>query len=175
MDTHRENIEKSESENMKTGKSKLKWRQVALIVPVVPVMIAAAVVALAFYALSNVCLHITVWTWWCLRGRDVLFAYSDSPIWRDYIDRHSLPYLGQPAAILNRSERKRWRVALARLVFHHFGGHRQFNLLAVVFRPFRRTRMFRFWQPFRDFKHGHPEALRQMENEFFGLIGVKKT
>lgn len=63
MDTHRENIEKSESETMKTGKSKLKWRQAALIIPVIPVMIAAAVVALAFYALSNVCLHITVWTW----------------------------------------------------------------------------------------------------------------
>ena len=55
-----------------------------------------------------------------------------------------------------------------------FGGWREFNPLAVVFRPFRRTRTFRFWQPFRDFKHGHPEALHRMESEFFGLIGVHR-
>jgi hypothetical protein len=131
--------------------------------------------ARVLFALSTIFLHIAIWTWWCLRGRDILFVYSDSPIWREYIDEHILPYLGERAVILNWSERKRWRISLARLAFHHFGGYRQFNPLAVVFRPFRRTRTFRFWQPFRDFNHGHPGALRQMENEFFGLIGIQKT
>jgi hypothetical protein len=44
----------------------------------------------------------------------------------------------------------------------------------VVFRPFHRTRKFRFWKPFRDFKHGRPAALQEMELEFFSLIGVQK-
>lgn len=140
-----------------------------------PVVIAVAAVALAFYALSIVCLHIAIWTWWCLRGREILFVYSDSPLWRDHIDRHILPYLGERAMVLNWSERRRWRFSLARLAFHHFRGRRQFNPLAVVFRPFHRTRTFRFWQPFKDFQHGHPEALRRMESEFFGAIGVQKT
>jgi hypothetical protein len=156
-------------------KSNLQWWQAALIIPLVPVMIVIPAIALLFFVISTVCLHITIWTWWCLRGRAILLVYSDSPVWRDYIEQRVLPCLGERAIVLNWSQRKRWRVALARLAFHHFGGQREFNPLAVVFRPFHRTRTFRVWQPFRDFKHGHPEPLRQMENEFFRLIGVKKT
>ena len=62
-------------------------------------------------------------------------------------------------------------MSLARAAFYHFGGNRQFNPLAIVFRPFRRPRTFRFWQPFQDFKHGRPAALLKMESEFFALVG----
>jgi hypothetical protein len=159
---------------MNTPKRKLKWWQAALIIPFVPVLIAITAIALVFFAFWTAFLHVTIWTWWCLRGRDILFVYSDSPIWREYIEQHILPYIGERAVVLNWSQRKRWRISLARLAFHHFGGYRQFNPLAVVFRPFRRTRIFRFWQPFRDFKRGHPEALRQIESQFFALVGVEK-
>ena len=110
-------------------------------------------------------LHLAIWTWWYLRGRDILFVYSDSPIWREHVEQHILPYLGERAVVLNWSHRKRWRISIARLAFHYFGGSREFNPLAVVFRPMRRTRTFRFWQPFRDFKHGRPEALRKLEHD----------
>src|SRR5918993_1434983 len=160
--------------NTAKPKPKFKWWQIALIVPFVPVIVAIAGTALILFLISTICLHITIWAWWCLRGRDILFVYSDSRIWRDYIEKQILPHIGERTIVLNWSQRNRWRVSVARLAFHHFGGYRQFNPLAVVFRPFRRTRTFRFWQPFRDFKHGHPEALRQMESEFFGLIGVQK-
>jgi hypothetical protein len=160
--------------NTAKPKPKLKWWQIALIVAFVPVIVAIAGTAFILFLVSTICLHITIWAWWCLRGRDILFVYSESPIWRDYIEKQILPHIGERAIVLNWSQRNRWRVSVARLAFHHFGGYRQFNPLAVVFRPFRRTRTFRFWQPFRDFKHGNPEALRQMESEFFGLIGVQK-
>jgi hypothetical protein len=160
--------------NTAKPKQKFKWWQIALIVPFVPVIVTIAGTAFILFLVSTICLHITIWAWWCLRGRDILFVYSDSPIWRDYIEKQILPHIAERTIVLNWSQRKRWRVSVARLAFHHFGGYRQFNPLAVVFRPFRRTRTFRFWQPFRDFKHGRPEALRQMENEFFGLIGVQK-
>lgn len=131
--------------------------------------------ALAYVLMvSTVCLHIVIWAWWCFRGRDILFVYSDSPIWHDYIEQQVLPRLGERAVVLNLSHLTRWRLSLARVAFYYFGGWRAFNPLAVVFRPFRRTRKFRFLQPFRDFKHGHPEALYQMESEFFGLIGVHR-
>ena len=55
---------------------------------------------------------------------------------------------------MNWSQRKRWRFSIARLAFHHFGGNREFNPIAVVFRPFRRTRTFRFWLPFKELKVG---------------------
>src|SRR6266545_1105648 len=149
--------------NTLKAKPQPKWWQLVLIVPLVPVLLIVAAIAVLLFLVATVCLHITIWTWWCLRGRDILFVYSDSPIWHDYIEESILSHLGERAVILNWSRRKRWRVSVARLAFHHFGGYRQFNPLAVVFRPFRRSRTFRFWQPFRDFKHGHPEALHQME------------
>jgi hypothetical protein len=155
-------------------KHETKWWQVAIMLPLIPVVLVVAIFALVLFVVASISLRIVIWSWWCLRGRDILFVYSDSPIWHDYIEQQILPHLGDRAVILNWSERKRWRFSLARMAFHHFGGYRQFNPLGVVFRPFGRTHKFRFWQPFRDFKHGHPEALQKMETEFFQLIGVHK-
>ena len=132
------------------------------------------VIALVLYALASLCLHLVIWTWWCARGRDVLFVYSDSPIWLEYINQSFLPYLGERAIALNWSERSRWPLSLSRIVFHHFGGSREFNPLAIVFRPFRRTRTFRLWKPFRDMKHGQPGALQAMEREFFDCIRISR-
>jgi hypothetical protein len=84
------------------------------------------------------------------------------------------PPIRYRAVILNWSERKRWRFSLASIAFRHFGGHREFNPLAVVFRPFRPTRKFRFWPPFREFKQGNAEPLRHTEQAFFSLIGVPR-
>jgi hypothetical protein len=138
------------------------------------VIVACVAATLILFALFTACLHLAIWTWWCLRGRDILFVYSESPIWREYIETEILPALGQRAVVLNWSERGRWPVSLARVAFYHFGGHREFNPLAVSFRPFRRTRTFRFWEPFREFKHGRPEALHVLEEQFFLAAGVQK-
>ena len=152
----------------------MKWWYVPFIIALTPVVLVIGVAALLEFVVSSVCLHVLIWTWWCLRGRDILLVYSDSPIWHDYIERHFLPSLRERAVVLNWSQRKRWGLSVARLALRHFGGSRQFNPLAVVFRPFRRTRIFRFWQPFRDFKHGRPQALRKMEDEFFSLIRIHR-
>src|SRR5688500_4306295 len=146
-----------------------------LCVPIIvfsPAILLLVLGVLALFVLTCICLHILIWPLWCLRGRDILFVYSDSPISHDYIEQRLLPPIRHRAIALNWSQRKRWRISLARAAFHHFGGYREFNPLAVVFRPLRRTRKFRFWQPFRDFKHGRSEALRKMENDLFDLIRV---
>ena len=155
-------------------KGRTKWWHVVVVIPLLPMLIALGVIALIAFAVASACIHVVVWTWWCLRGRDILLVYSDSPIWRDYFEQNILPHLGDRAIVLNWSQRKHWRLTVARLAFSHFGGYRQFNPLAVVFRPFRRTRTFRFWKPFRDFKHGRPAALEKMELEFFSLIDVQR-
>jgi len=156
-------------------KRQAKWWQLVLIALFIPLLLIVLAVALVLFVVATVCIHAIIWAWWCLRGRDILFVYSDSPIWHDYIEDRILPYLGDRAVVLNWSRRKRWRVSVGRLAFHHFGGYRQFNPLAVVFQPFRRSRTFRFWQPFRDFKHGHPEALHRMETEFFDVTGIQRN
>jgi hypothetical protein len=149
---------------------KLDAWQILLIVVLLPLVLSIVLLQLILYLVWSVCLHAVIWSWWCLRGRGVLFVYSDSPVWRDYIEQHILPRLDERAVVLNWSQRKRWRFSLARLAFYHFGGSQEFNPLAVVFRPLRPTRIFRFWQSFRDLKHGRPEALHEVETEFLRLI-----
>lgn len=128
------------------------------------------IVALTFHLLAGLFLHVTIWCCWCSRGRDVLFVYSDSPIWHDYVEEHILPRLGERAVVLNWSHRGRWRRTLSVLAFRCFGGYRSFNPMAIVFRPFRLARKFRFYEPFREFKHGKTEAVAKMERDLYDLL-----
>jgi len=144
----------------------------AVVIVLSPAILVLVLMILTLFVLTSICLHMLIWTFWCLRGRDILFVYSDSPIWHDYIEQRLLPPIRDRAVVLNWSHRKRWRLSLARAAFHHFGGYREFNPLAVVFRPLRRSQKFRFWQPFRDLKHGRPHTLQKMEKDFFELIRV---
>jgi len=128
--------------------------------------------ALIPYLLYTAALYCAVWLLWCRRGKDVLFVWSESPVWKDRIQTRLLPKLGRRAVLLNWSERVQWtgRFSLARIAFQHFGGHREFNPLAVVFKPLRRARTFRFWRPYKQLKQGHPEVLEQMEAAFLDLL-----
>ena len=72
---------------------------------------------------------------------------------------------------MNWSERRHWsRWNLATIVFRFFGGGREFNPMGIVVRPFRWTRCFRFLKPFRESKHGKPEALTRLEESFFAYV-----
>ena len=128
------------------------------------------IIALTFHLLAGLLLNTAVWCCWCVRGRYVLFVYSDSPIWHDYVESHILPRLGDRAVVLNWSHRSRWRRTLSVLAFRYFGGHRCFNPMALVFRPFRLVRHFRFYESFQDFKHGKPEAVAKMERELYDMV-----
>jgi hypothetical protein len=151
-----------------------KWWHTAILLLFSPVLLVILPLAILLFILTSIFLRLAIWSCWSVRGRDVLFVYSDSPVWHDYIEQRILPHISERAVVLNWSQRKRWRFSLARMAFHHFGSYRQFNPLGVVFRPFGRTHTFRFWQPFRDLKHGHSEALQKMEAEFFQVLEVHR-
>lgn len=140
-----------------------------LVLLLAPLWIPALVLWLLFNLASLLWLHIAVWILWLPRHKRLLFVYSDSPIWQTYIETHILPRIREQAVILNWSERQKWskRHMLAVAVFRQFGGRRDFNPMAVVFRPLTLGRVFRFFQPFRDLKHGKPELLARVETEFF--------
>ena len=112
-----------------------------------------------------------MWTLWNTRGTHVLFVYSDSPVWKPYIEQNIIPKLPPTAIILNWSERRRWRRwSLATAVVQHFGGVRNFNPLAVVIRPLAWGETFRFWLAFRDYKHGKPQKLAEVQAAFFKAL-----
>jgi hypothetical protein len=151
------------------------WWAIALLIISFPLILALVLIVLLLRLATSVCLHAAVWCWWLPRGRQILFVYSESPVWEHHIENEILPFVRSRAVVLNWSQRKHWRFGLAAAAFRHFGGYQEFNPLAVVFQPFRRARVFRFWQPFRDWKHGHGEPLRQMEAELFAVVGVAKN
>ena len=135
---------------------------------------------------------------WGPKGKRGLLVYSNSPHWQRYIEEQWLPRLGDQFVVLNWSERATWnrKCPFEAQLFRRFAGDRNFNPLAVIvlargrhatFRAWLRAikegdairmlapsardvKVIRFWQPFRDFRHGKEEALRQAESELFGAL-----
>lgn len=140
-----------------------------------PLLAALLILALLAYGVCGLLLHVLLWLLWSPVGKRVLLVYSNSPTWQSYIEERIIPRLPPETVVLNWSERRRWRRwSLAYLVFRFFGGRYEFNPLAVVIRPFRWGRTFRFWRAFRDFKHGRRETLAKVEAQFFHAAGVRQ-
>ena len=138
--------------------------------PVIILLSPVQMVILALYLAWGALLYLVIWLTWSTRGRRVLFVYSDSPIWKETIEQEVLSKLNENAVVLNWSQRKQWKPSLTMLAFEYFGGSRDFNPLALVFRPFRRVKIFRFYQPFRDYKHGNVEGLHEIMKDFFDTL-----
>jgi len=142
----------------------LKWAGVILLLPF---LILIALLFSLWHIGRAITLHALLLAFWSPRDRHVLFVYSNSPNWKDNCEREILPRLPHTAVILNWSERKTWpRHALATRLFHAYAGAEQFNPIGIVFRPFKPILVFRFWQPFRDARHGKPHELERLKATF---------
>jgi hypothetical protein len=121
--------------------------------------------------LSYLLVYLSIWSAWGMRGKDILFVYSDSSIWRDYMLSEILPLVRRRAVVLNWSERNEWkRWSLSVIAFRIFGGPKAFNPLIVVFRPFRRAQKYRFWPAFREWKRGNKEAVEKLKLELANTL-----
>jgi hypothetical protein len=148
------------------AKRPLRWRQKALLIIFLPVLLPLTLVALALFVVHRCALYILVWGLWVPRGKDILFVYSDSPVWHEYMTSQILPLVEERAVVLNWSERKKWKKwSLAVQVFHSFGGGYEFNPLILLFHPFRHVRQFRFWSAFKDCKRGYTGPLERVHQE----------
>jgi len=103
----------------------------------------------------------------------VLFVYSDSPIWKDYMEREIIPHIKENAIILNWSARKSWKQSLSIFVFRYFGGSRNFNPIGIVIRPFQPAKTYRFYQAFKKFKHGNPTEVEEIKNSLFRDLKIE--
>jgi hypothetical protein len=139
-----------------------------LLVATSPIWLTLVLLVALWVGLQYFVLYGLVWSWWIgSRKKRVLFVYSHSPNWQDHLERTVIPHLPPTAVVLNWSERQRWpRFALPVLLFRFFGGTREFNPIGLVFERFALVRRYRFWKPFRELKHGHPEALGDVEAQF---------
>lgn len=142
----------------------------ALVVLLLPIILLA-LVAFGLSLLYGGALYLLVWLLWLPKGKDILFVYSDSPIWHEYMTTAILPLVKRRAVVLNWSERSKWPLwSLGVSVFYRFGGDRDFNPLVVLFRPLRRARTFRFWPAFKDWKHGYREPVERLRQELLSAV-----
>jgi hypothetical protein len=139
-----------------------------LLIILSPILIIAVFLNLLWGAF----LYLAIWLTWARRR--VLFVYSNSSIWKEYMEREILPYIQDRAVILNWSERRNWRPSLAVLAFRYFGGYRNFNPIGMVFRPFRFVKTYRFFEAFKSFKHGDPRKVEEIKKELFEILGLKR-
>ena len=104
-----------------------------------------------------------------------MFVYSDSPVWKAYLENQVLPQIREKAVVLDWSERSKWPVEHpweARF-FRKFAGDREFNPIALVFGPYGRVTAIRFYRAFRDHKHGRSEALERATSRLLEtLVGA---
>jgi hypothetical protein len=128
------------------------------------------IIAVSLYFLWGALLYLSIWS--MQRKQFVVFVYSDSPTWKAYIETEILPYIKDRAVILNWSERRHWRSSLAVLAFRHFGGHRNFNPIAIVFRPFHFAKTYRFFEAFKEFKRGNFENVENLKRKLFEALGI---
>jgi hypothetical protein len=130
------------------------------------------IVAILLYFLWGAILYTAIWLTW--KKPRALFVYSDSPTWKDYLEREILPHIQDNAVILNWSERRKWKNSLAVLAFRYFGGYRNFNPIGIVFRPFHLVKTYRFFEAFKEFKHGNPDRVEEIKNELFEALGFRR-
>lgn len=155
-----------------TDLRKMPWWLIPFFVLLVPLGLSLLALVLLLHFLATACFDLAWWSWWNPRGRDILFVYSDRPLWKNHVEADILPFIQKRAVIVNLSERRRSRLAFLYKVFRRLGVHDESLPHALVFRPFRRTRVFRFWKPFRHLKAGRVETLQHIEAEFFDLVDV---
>lgn len=129
-----------------------------------------AIIAILLNFLWGAILYIAIWLTW--KKQFILFVYSNSPTWKEYIEREILPYLRDRAVILNWSERRNWKNSLAVMAFRYFGGYRNFNPIAFIFRPFHFVRTYRFFEAFKAFKHGNAERVEVLKRELFNEVDL---
>jgi hypothetical protein len=150
-----------------------------LLIALTPFLVAWAVLWLFLWALTLPFQYLYEW-WLAYRfrqihgrfGRFVLFIYSDSPNWKDYIETKLLPELEPHVVTLNWSQRAQWRQThpLEARVFRHWAGEKEFNPMALIFSSIWTVTEVRLWRAFRDLKHGKDRSLHLAENLLFSEV-----
>jgi hypothetical protein len=156
--------------------SEVRWRDLPLILLVIallPLLIPAVLIWLLGLLVAKSLVLLAVWLLWLPRGKDMLVVYSRSPHWMEYFELGLIPQVEHRAQIINWSDRAKWSTLdLRTLVFRAFAGNRSFNPIVILFRPLRWPEQFRFFEPFRDHKHGKDQPLRELEEKLEQRLGA---
>ncbi len=111
---------------------------------------------------------------WCSEGKHILFIYSESPTWQEYIESKIVPSIEKKAVFLNWSERSEWKqkMPLEAKALFHWGGSSEFNPMAIIFIPNAKWKVntIRFHKAFKDYKRGKNQLLIEKESELYSYL-----
>jgi hypothetical protein len=106
------------------------------------------------------------------KGKFILFVYSDSSNWKDYIETKMLPRIEAHSVILNWSKRREWesRMQFEMRLFNQWSGSGEFVPLGIVFPLTGKVRVFRLWQLSQNPKHGKDRVSKEAEQALFETV-----
>ncbi len=106
------------------------------------------------------------------KGKRILFVYSDSSNWKDYIETNILPRIEAHSIILNWSKRREWgsRMELETKLFNQLAGPGEFVPVAILFSPIGKTTTFRLWQFSENSKRVKARVSKEAEQAFFETV-----
>jgi len=117
-------------------------------------------------------LKIRFWVRHGRKGKVILFVYSDSSNWKDYIEEKILPRLEACSVILNWSKRREWESSMrfeARL-FNQWAGSGEFTPTAILFPLLGKVKVFRLYQLSQNPKHGKNKVSKEVEQSLFAAV-----
>ena len=118
----------------------MNWVQIGSLV--VGVFLGATVFKRAVPFVHRFGLKVRFWLRHGRKGKLILFVYSDSSKWKDYIETNILPRIEAHAIILNWSKRREWgsRMQLETKLFNQWAGPGEFVPVAILFSPIGKAR-----------------------------------
>ncbi len=145
----------------------------------VPVIIALLIVLSLLFVLmwlssliKRLWLNIRFRIKWSKKVKHILFVYSESPNWHQYIETNIAPKINKKTVFLNWSKRSEWKniKPLEAKILEHWGGEREFNPLAIIFLPKGMVKVIRFHKAFKQHKHGKETLLKSKETELYDIL-----
>ena len=159
---------------MMSQETKIKIRAAALIVLLLPLILLWLPIVAVVMCFLYCFLYGVAWFVWMPQGKDVLIVTSDSPVWREYMQREIIAKLEQRSIILNWSERAKWPwLHIPALALQLWGGSNEFNPMVLVFKRFQTVEKFRFWAAFKEYKHGDSAQVERLTKDVFDAVEGK--
>jgi hypothetical protein len=148
----------------------MDWIQIGSLV--IGALLGATVFKRAVPFVYRFGLKVRFWLRHGRKGKTMLFIYSDSSKWKDYIETNILPRIEAHSIILNWSKRREWgsQMQLETKLFNQWAGPGEFVPVAILFSPIWKARTFRLWQPSENLKHGKVRVSKKVEQAFFETV-----
>jgi hypothetical protein len=111
----------------------MNWVQIASMA--IGIFLGVTIVKGVFPSAQRFGLKVRFWLRYGRKGKTILFVYSDSSNWKDYIETNILPHIEAHSTILNWSKRREWgsRMQLETKLFNQWAGPGEFVPVAILF------------------------------------------